>query len=270
MAGFAASLEATGCKPSAPPPLPVASCDTTETRVGCSCPKSLVAVGGACADHAAELATCGPHPSTVDTCAVACERGEALDPTKGSCIPAKEVAEIPEASWLGLHEGERLTCPTGALELGHGKLGCRPASFCRYHQVWNGKTCVISEPCPVGQYREGGACKPFAGPSGVDLPLWAEKVVRPAVCALVPVSSTPETYHLTLDAPGNELAHLSSAVESSAPEVNAVRRAVEAYAEAVRSIQGPVSSTKAELTIVCPGQTLSAPKIEPKDPDAGL
>jgi len=237
--------------------------------VGCPCPKTLVAVGGSCALPTTHLGTCGPHLADAEACEIVCGRGEALDPAKGTCLSTKELADLPEAAWLGLHEGERLTCPAGVLELGQGKVGCRAANLCRFGTSWDGKACVTPAPCPVGSLRDGASCKPFVGPAGADLALWADKVLRPAVCALISLNASVETYHLSVDAPGNDLSHASSSVESVAPEVGTVRKAIEAYVEALRAIQGPATSTRTELTVTCPGHPLTPPKIEPKDPDAG-
>lgn len=262
----AVALEAPACAPPGPAaglPAPT-SCDTTEVRAGCPCPKPLEAVAGGCADHAVLLATCGPHPAGSDTCVVACGTGEALDPTKGTCLSSKEVGDLPEAAWLGLHDGERLTCPTGTLEVGTGKIGCRPANLCRFNQTWDGKACQTPAPCPAGTFRDGPTCRPFVGPSGVDLALWGDKILRPAVCPLLPLDTSPVIFHIAIDAPGNDLAHLSTSVESTSVDIATVRKTLESYADALRSLQGAGTATKTELTVTCPGQTLSAPKIQEK------
>lgn len=179
--------------------------------------------------------------------------------------------DLPEVAWLGLHEGEKAFCSEGSLELSQGRIGCRPATLCRARTRWDGKSCSKPLPCPVGSYREEALCKPFVTHTAVDLSLWADKVLKPELCALLAVNLTAETFHVVVDAPGNALAELSLAVESasSTPNFPAIRHAAEAHAEALRSIHGDTTTSHLELRVVCAALTFPPPKIQPAETDAG-
>ncbi len=267
------ALELIACRGGSPAGRPAGpargACPSGEVRSGCPCPPPLEPFAGACADRAVIAAACGPRPElpgAVPCAPIECGRGEAFDPLKGICIPPRELADQPEVAWLGLHEGEKLVCTEGVLEVSQGRVGCRPATLCRSRTMWNGKACTKPVPCEVGYFRDIAGCKPFTAEGAVDLPTWAKKVLEPAICPLLPVSSNPENFRILLDAPGNALAHLSIAVEATT-DVPLVRRAAEAHAEALRSLQGDVTTTHADITVTCVGRAFPSPKVEV--PDAG-
>lgn len=267
------ALQVTACRGTASPTAPsTPSCTgdrAAEVRVGCPCPPPLEGFAGGCAERTVVASACGPRPEGTDApCApVVCGRGEAFDPAKGICIPPKELADQPEVAWLGLHEGERLACTDGTLEIAQGKIGCRPPRLCRGRTTWNGKACVKPDTCLVGSYRDTIGCKPFVTDGAVDLATWAKNVLEPALCPLLPVSSNVETFRLVLDAPGNALAHLSISVESTSPDLAIVRRAAEAHVEGLRSLQGDATTTHASHVVTCVGHPFASPKVEV--PDAG-
>ena len=131
------------------------SCSGTKVEVGCPCPAGLDSVGGGCASRVVAAPLCGARPEAELACArVSCPRGDAFDPSRGLCVAPRELSEMPEIAWLGLHEGEHLECPgEGQLELSNGHAGCRPASVCRFREAWDGVRCVSEPPCPVGSFR---------------------------------------------------------------------------------------------------------------------
>ena len=269
---FLSALEATGCKETASPAATkIPGCaDAPGVRVGCPCPAPLEPFAGGCAARAVLAEGCGPRPDPTDLncAAVICGRGEAFDPLRGTCLPSKELAELPEVAWLGLHEGEKLVCAEGSLELAQGRVGCRPATLCRSRTVWDGKACTKPASCPVGAYRDGAVCKPFVTNGAVDLPTWAKRVLEPSICPLLPVTTSAESFRIAIDAPGNALAHLSLSVESTATDLPLVRHAAEAHLEALRSLQGDATTTKADLTVTCPGRPFPSPKVDVSQ-DAG-
>jgi hypothetical protein len=246
-------------------------------------------------------------------------------------VAPRELAEMPEIAWLGLHEGEHLVCPAeGELELSSGHAGCRPSSVCRFREAWDGVRCVNEPPCPVGAFRPlrkkpsapldagadsgadgstgaqladasttktkdagsananadagtdaGGtplpleACRSFVEGRTVDLAAWARLVLERDLCAVLPVMPAAETFRISLDVPGNDLAQLSVTVENTtaahalgSAEVLA-RRAVEADVEGLRSLQLQASTPHVDLTVTCPGRTFGSPRVE-SDRDGGL
>lgn len=141
-----------GCRGSSLPP---GTCGGTKVEVGCPCPVGLDSVGGGCASRVVAAALCGARPESELACTrVTCPKGDAFDPSRGLCVAPRELSEMPEIAWLGLHEGEHLLCPgEGELELSNGHAGCRPSSTCRFREAWDGVHCVSEPPCPVGSFR---------------------------------------------------------------------------------------------------------------------
>jgi hypothetical protein len=141
-----------GCRETSVAP---GTCGGTKVEVGCPCPTGLDSVGGGCASRAIGAALCGARPESQLACArVTCPKGDAFDPSRGLCVAPRELSEMPEIAWLGLHEGEHLVCPgEGELELSNGHAGCRPSSTCRFREAWDGVHCVSEPPCPVGSFR---------------------------------------------------------------------------------------------------------------------
>ncbi|MBK6462008.1 MAG: hypothetical protein IPF92_13475 [Myxococcales bacterium] len=225
--------------------------DRADVRVGCPCPAGLEPLGGGCVSQAGRAPACGPRvdPADVACAAVRCPRGAALDPTRGACVTPSELGALPDVTWLGLHEGERLECPDGGtLELAQGHVACRVRGACRFHTIWNGKECARPTACPAGSFREltrDEAPRPAAGDAGdagsrrpadlatattregtkctsllvgraVDLGAWLRHVVEPELCALLPLGPV-ESYLVEASAVGNELSALSIAIDPARP-----------------------------------------------------
>ena len=244
--GLVAGCRGTGVAPG--------TCGGTKVEVGCPCPAGLDSVGGGCASRAVGAALCGARPESELACTrVTCPKGDAFDPSRGLCVAPRELSEMPEIAWLGLHEGEHLVCPgEGELELSNGHAGCRPSSTCRFREAWDGVHCVSEPPCAVGSFRplrkkpstpldagaDGGrvASAPAAGhdagtkkpnTSEVDagatpLPIEAcvsfmqgRTVIERDLCPVLPVMPNTETFRIALDVPGNDLAQLSTTVENT-------------------------------------------------------
>ena len=245
-----------------------------EVEVGAPCPEGLRPVGGGCAPPSVARAVCGSLDED-DTCApVLCPSGAAFEPTTRRCVPSRELGRLPEVTWLGVREGELLSCSAAGeaavLEVTDGHVGCRVDRPCRFGRLWDGKACTEVTPCPVGALRAEGepACRPFVRGKVVDLPTWATTLVGPTVCALLPVSEAPERFDLVVDATGGSLSQLSVAVSGSSTELTRVRRAVEALAEGLRSVRGEPSTSHVEARLQCPKARLMPPKVASRA-DAG-
>ncbi len=272
--GGLALLQACG-RPAPPAALQVPACQglgPADVRVGCPCPAGLEPLGGGCVARPTAAGACGPRVDPEDTsCSpVSCPRGEALDPSRGACVAPRELAELPEISWLRVHEGEHLGCADGGtLEVAYGHAGCRPEGTCRFHTTWNGKACVKPAACPVGAYREGDTCKPLVSGRAVDLTLWLRRVLEPELCLLLPMDNAAETFRVAVDAPANELAQVSVSIEGSSRSLPTVRRAAEALTEGLRSLRVDATANHVERVVACPPRKAATPKVD-VELDAGL
>lgn len=257
-------LTAFGCHTSRPDPRGIPH---KEVEVGAPCPEGLSPVGGGCAPTSVARAVCGPLDDD-DTCApVLCASGAAFEPSTRRCVSSRELARLPEVTWLGVREGELLSCAgageEAVLEITEGHVGCRVDRPCRFGRLWNGKACVVALPCPVGSLRSerDATCQTFVRAHVADLPTWASLAVAPVVCALLPVTDAPDRFELTVDAAGGSLAQLSVAVAGTSAELTRVRKAVEALAEGLRSVRAEPSTSHVEARIVCPKARLAPPKV---------
>lgn len=224
-------------------------------------------MGGGCAPASVARAVCGAVDDD-DTCApVLCSNGAAFEPTTRRCVSSRELGRLAEVTWLGVREGELLSCAAAGeaavLEIVDGHVGCRVDRPCRFGQVWNGKACVEALPCPVGALRSehDATCRPFVRANVVDLPTWASLAMTPVVCALLPATEAPERFDVTVDAPGGSLAQLSVAVAGTGAELTRVRRAVESLAEGLRAVRAEPSTSHVETRVVCPKAHLAQAKV---------
>lgn len=258
------ALTALGCHASRPDRRGTAP---KEIAVGSPCPEGLLPVGGGCAPASVARAVCGSLDDD-DTCApVLCSSGAAFEPTTRRCVSSRELGRLPEVTWLGVREGELLSCEgageAAVLEITDGHVGCRVDRPCRFGRRWNGKACEEALPCPVGALRSEreGTCQTFVRANVADLPTWASLAVAPVVCALLPATDAPARFELTVDAQGGSLSQLSVAVAGTSTELTRVRRAVESLAEGLRAVRAEPSTSHVETRIVCPKARLAQPKV---------